>query len=483
MADTPIKLIHGPAGTGKTFAIRNRMKKEKGFAKLCATTGIAAINLGDGLEGECITTLNSALAYFDSQSLKENLETGKLTRILKSIKADYKYIVVDEASMLDCLSFDCLVMGLDFVNAEVHEEMGETPLGLILVGDFLQLPPVEGEFAFVSENWPRVVVKKLTEIKRQTDPKFQALLGYARNGDGVTVAKLLKEYGCLVPAKIESNVSTVIHSTNKEVDVENDLRFKALLNYSQNKVSYISTNRWGREKPEWKKAIPDTLPIALGAYVMILTNDLKGQGYANGDCGIVTKVDEGKKTLEITLKRGNKIVTLTRICRQNLVKDSPQGFYEPEVDTKREYVQKMLETWQWEIEQGIWDGPITKEFTQEKYEEYLNRKTAELRQTRSKPSNPYYDCLEKKWVIGEVVYMPIRLAYASTVHKCQGLTLDSVQIVLGKPGSKGEEFFRNPSMLYVALSRARTLEGLRVIGTMQQVEKACNISKRLIEWI
>lgn len=58
--------------------------------------------------------------------------------------------------------------------------------------------------------------------------------------------------------------------------------------------------------------------------------------------------------------------------------------------------------------------------------------------------------------IGSVVQYPIKLAYALTIHKAQGLTFDEVTVDLRRPTfQKGQ--------VYVALSRARSPHGLRII--------------------
>ena len=57
-------------------------------------------------------------------------------------------------------------------------------------------------------------------------------------------------------------------------------------------------------------------------------------------------------------------------------------------------------------------------------------------------------------IIGTYIQIPLKLAWALTVHKSQGLTLESVSVNITRD--------MQPNMLYVALSRCTSWEGLYV---------------------
>ena len=130
---TPTCFITGQAGTGKTSMVRQVALDDSLFGIVTATTGVAAVNLGG-------ITLHSALGFSTVEVLRDNYIAGYLGMKLRELqKAGYRWLIVDEGSMLNKKVLDYIMLGLRQIN-ENHPD--EQPLGLMIIADFGQLPPI-----------------------------------------------------------------------------------------------------------------------------------------------------------------------------------------------------------------------------------------------------------------------------------------------------------------------------------------------------
>ena len=84
-----------------------------------------------------------------------------------------------------------------------------------------------------------------------------------------------------------------------------------------------------------------------------------------------------------------------------------------------------------------------------------------------------WDLMENEVKIASVTQLPLRLAYAITIHKAQGMTLDKACINLAKAFT--------PGMGYVALSRVRRLEDLYLTGLNQMALTVSDQARQLDE--
>lgn len=432
----PFTYLAGPAGCGKTFAVKEWQARERGLM-LLATTGIAAINLGG-------TTINACLGYFDTKSLQESYTNGFLTaRLGRLWKAGVKRLVVDEVSMLSGDQLTYLVRGIEEVNGRGYvlgkwdaEDESEPPaMSLTLVGDFAQLPPVKEPFAFESSEWGRFAepghIKVLTEIRRQSDQGFIHMLRAARVGNGQEVLNFFR--GQIHQETDDEFQGPTLFAKNDAVDRYNWIR----LGRVQGRDCYFESRREGDQRSEWgnPKKPPNTWGIPLrfhtkvGALVMILAN-CRADGpppqpfiYVNGDLGEVVEADDC--SCLVKLQRTGQDVQVGYVRREVLV---------PCDSARRK-----------ELREKGQAGKITE--------------------------NGKFE------ITGWIEYMPLRVAYGSTVHKSQGLSLDRVQVNIR------DAFFKSPGMMYVALSRCRTAAGLRLVGSEAALVERCAADPRLTAWL
>lgn len=177
--------ITGPAGTGKTFIIKKLVElatQRNQTIQVCALTGCAAVLL------KCkAKTLHSwagiGLANETIDKLVERISNNKY-KIKPWKKVDI--LIIDEISMMSKKVFE-LIERLGRVIRK-----NELPFGgiqVIFSGDFYQLPPVGSDtetslFCFESERWRETMknVIVLKKIFRQQDDKFSKILNQIRTG-------------------------------------------------------------------------------------------------------------------------------------------------------------------------------------------------------------------------------------------------------------------------------------------------------------
>lgn len=434
----PTEFVTGAAGTGKTYTIMQRLAADPDYGLLCATTGIAAVNLG-------AVTLNSVLKYFDTDSLQEAFLSGRLVGKLREIAAQYSRLVIDELSMMAAEQLDLIYTAIKMLNEQRMME-DQPAFGLVLTGDFCQLPPIKAKWAFEARCWPEFEAHttRLDKIWRQTDGRFLDAINHIRRGDGGTGAAMLESIGVeFVRSKDMEFDGTTIISMNKGVNGYNRLKHDRLPGIPIT----VQSHRWGEQRSEWgmnkrsgEWGIQPQFQAKVGAYVMIKANDSPEFSYVNGDCGHVEGFsNEGG--FQIRLKRNGSIVEVDSLHRRVEHKHPPE-----------QLLAKHPGIGENELRKRYRDGGFTS-------------------------GQPFWDTERSRWVTGGITYYPVDLAYASTVHKSQGLSLDRIQV------DCNDHFFGSPAMAYVAISRCRTAEGLRIVGSPAMLASRVKIDPAVLRWL
>lgn len=177
--------LTGKAGTGKTYITREIIEKIGKGCIVLASTGMAAVNIGG-------QTVHSFFKLGISNNMEELQKSDELQKQkiaekypgadpeiilfskLRKILSSAHLIIIDEISMI---SSD--VLDLIFYR---FKRFSQRRIPILAVGDFYQLPPVNGKYAFKSENW-NFKTYELEKIKRTSDVDFAAIQGEIRKGN------------------------------------------------------------------------------------------------------------------------------------------------------------------------------------------------------------------------------------------------------------------------------------------------------------
>ncbi|MBB6270688.1 hypothetical protein HDF26_001115 [Pedobacter cryoconitis] len=393
--------LTGKAGTGKTTLLKRIKEESSKKMVVVAPTGVAAMNAKG-------TTINSffqlpAGSFFPGEIGLEDLQLG-ITSI-ESMVNDLSYnrekttlfnelelLIIDEISMVRCDLMDMI----DAILRSVRKN--NIPFGgvqLLLIGDLYQLPPVtkREEWAFLSRAYASPYFFEGYVIRR--NPLLQIEL--------TTVFR-----------QTEPEFVNILNSIRNNQITEADL---ALLNkrydpqfMATDELSPIIITSHNAEANTVNKAKLDELPGEEYTFMAETSGEFR-------DAGL-----QAEQTLK--LKEGAQVMFIKNDTGDN------RKFYNGKIGKIK----------------SVKDGEIYISFPQE--EDLLLEKT-------SWQSFEYKTDTEEVIVqqqVGEFSQYPIKLAWAVTIHKSQGLTFDHAIIDAGKSFIAGQ--------VYVALSRVRTLNGL-----------------------
>lgn len=280
--------ITSKAGCGKSFLINKIKERYMDDTQFCSSTGVSAINIG----GSTVHSFfNLGLMTEPKEQITYKiLNSEKLRYKLAAIRA-IKRLVIDEISMLS----DLVLIYIDHITKIVRNS--KKPFGgiqVILVGDFLQLPPVfsrqdEG-YVLNSPIWAslKLDIILLTEVKRQNDTTFIEILDDIRNA---SISERTKKI--LLGRKAEKfqpdiyRDAVFVVTTNKAAEIINNQRMSELATPEFTFTSSESGSSYDLEFYKKNSLLRDKLVLKKGCQVMLIINLDLQSGLANGSLGVV----------------------------------------------------------------------------------------------------------------------------------------------------------------------------------------------------
>lgn len=397
-------LLTGEAGTGKSFVIAEMVSSAPGVA-VTATTGLAASVLGG-------RTINSwaGLGLMDgpARTILAKMPRGAESRIMK-----VDILILDEVSMASAEMIDIL----DQAFKEVRQ--CDKPFGgiqMVFVGDFHQLPPVKSdEFAFDSKAWKEadIEIVCLKEIVRQSDDAFKIILGALRTGNitGINFKPLTDRTKAIAP-----DDTPILESKNKDVDRFNE----TCLNQIDGDEIRIRSADFGAEWYLQNCPLPEVLKLKKGARVMCRIN--LTEKIFNGKAGIVTDFEKLDGEVQAVEVKFDGVSSSVRVPLHTV--NITEGFEWREVE----------------------ESPLECGYMVDKYGIHYKESACEERNGKMQ--------IYTAKIVARRTQIPLTLGWAITIHKSQGMTLDSANVKLHGTFAPGQ--------VYVALSRVKTLEGLYI---------------------
>lgn len=453
--------LTGSAGSGKTYTLNqyiHYLRARRVPVAVTASTGIAATHMNG-------TTIHS----WSGIGIKDELSERDLSNLArKQFLADRlketAVLIIDEISMLHAKQ-------LNLVNEVLkHVRKNDSAFGgiqVIVAGDFFQLPPIgsKGEsnrdkFAFMSQAWldAGFHICYLSEQHRQVSAAADGGLDLDDILNQIRRQDVSFEAIAALENTFDQNVDikrTRLYTHNLNVNKINDKELAAL----EGEMRRFEASSAGESKlvDTLKKTVrtQDELILKVGAKVMFIKNNNE-LGVSNGTMGeligfAAVKVDDSKA------KDKAKNDAKADIAEDDTIIDDDN---DNESDNKKADKDKKAKI-------------------KDKSSSAQKMPVVRLNSGREVIAEP------EEWIIedetGDVLasyeQVPLCLAWAITIHKSQGMTLDAAEIDLSRTFELGQG--------YVALSRLKSLDGLKLLGmntmSLQLDPLARGADKRFLE--
>lgn len=475
----------GSAGCGKSTVLQaavRQLRKTNKNVHVLAPTGKAALGVGGETTWSYLGWVVPDRKSSFEQLVADRRDGGKNRFTRKRIRETH-VIIIDEISMVENHFLERMNRFMKAVKDQWVDEDLAKPFGgvqIVVSGDFCQLPPVQPlkdcpecgletvmrddglkdcpdkhgpwdndeKWAFKSAAWKecKFVSVNLKEIHRQSDASFIKMLQKRRLGVRLSPSQvdILMDHPCEVVG------ATHIFPKKDEVRALNEKMFnrlktpihtyKAVDACDSNGNDYVDRHLTAREKDGTLTKLADhrfesEVQLRLGMHVVLLTNLDVRNGLVNGSVGVICGFEpfDPRK--------------LPRAAEHSNDSQGQDVLYGEHAELMERAIRKYARD----------QNNASLVWPRVRFLDNLKRRVI------------YPHCAvesigaKRPYVLLHRTQLPLMPAWAMTIHKAQGMTLSRVIVDLA---SAFED-----QQVYVALSRARTLDGLQITGGRHILEQ------------